>query len=82
MTRQELKEQLQEDLIAHLEGAISQQGIDKLCDVVIKRVNQLEKSYTERDLMKAHEWGSEYMRGSIGKAQDWTFSELLKSLAK
>lgn len=41
MTIQELKEQLQEDLISHLEELISQEDLDIVCNIVIQNVNQL-----------------------------------------
>jgi hypothetical protein len=42
MTIQELKEQLQEDLIAHLESIISQDELDTVCNIVIYNCNRFD----------------------------------------
>ena len=40
MTTEELKEQLQEDLISHLQGLISMDELDTVCNIVIYNVNR------------------------------------------
>lgn len=40
MTTEELKEQLQEDLISHLQGLISTEELDLVCNIVIYNVNR------------------------------------------
>ena len=40
MTHQELKEQLQEDLITILEGYVDESIIDAVCEAIIDNVNQ------------------------------------------
>ena len=40
MTTEELKEQLQEDLISHLQGLISTDELDLVCNIVIYNVNR------------------------------------------
>lgn len=80
MTIQELKEQIQEDLMAYLDG-MGDEVIADVCNIVVKNVNLLEKSfYTEEDLAKAHEFGAKYTKGTIGEAQEYNFESLKKVL--
>ena len=77
MTTKELKEQLQEDIIAYLDG-MGDEVIADLCQLVVKRVNQLDPLYTEADMKRAHEFGAKYVKGTIAEAQEYTLDKLLK----
>lgn len=79
MTNQELKEQLQEDIISYLDG-IGDEVIAEICNIVIKNVNKLDRNYTEADLAKAHEFGAKYTKGTVGEAQQYNFESLKKVL--
>ena len=77
MTTKELKEQLQEDIIAYLDG-MGDEVIGDLCMMVIKRVNELGPVYTEEDMKRAHEFGAKYTKGSLAEAQEFRIENLLK----
>jgi hypothetical protein len=47
---------------------------------VIDRFNSMEKKYyTEDDMRKAHYYGSKYVKGTVGQAQEYLIEKLLKS---
>jgi len=80
MDIKEAKEQIQNDLICLLEGEADQRTIDIACQIVIDRFNSMEKKYyTEDDMRKAHYYGSKYVKGTVGQAQEYLIEKLLKS---
>jgi hypothetical protein len=77
MTINEVKEQLQENIITYLDG-MGDEVIGDLCTMVTMALNELDTCYTEADMKKAHEFGAKYVKGTIAEAQEYTLDKLLK----
>jgi hypothetical protein len=84
MTPNQIKEQIQEDLITLLEDQVDSQTVSNACQIVIdnlKLLEQKKEGYTEEHLKLAHEFGTKYMKGTVGQAQQYTFEALKKSIS-
>ena len=80
MNIKEAKEQIQNDLICLLEDEVDARTMGIACQIVIDRFKDMEKKcYTEDDMRKAHSYGSKYVKGTVGEAQDFLIEKLLKS---
>lgn len=80
MTIKETKDQIQHDLITLLEDKMTPHTLDTICQIVVDNFKKLEKNcYTESDMRKAHTFGTMYMKGTIGEAQEYRIEKLLKS---